>query len=341
MEVLMDNYIGIDVAKVTLQVFIPKKNLNVEIENSFDGLKKLYGKLKKQYRKSIDDIVFIYESTGSYSTILEQYCQTKEIKCFKVGAYQSASFSKVIKNRNKTDVVDARMLSQMHILAKSGDIKIPSRDEKAHQIRSFIKYYQSLVKEHIRQKNYLEAATYNLEDKYILKQVRKKITFLEKEQDTIIVKVMDIIKANPAYLEAYENITSIKGIGEKSGIILLYLFLRYPNASRQHVTALCGLDPIQRSSGTSIQHKERISKQGLSLVRAILFMPTMAAIQHNEEMKLMYDRLVERGKPRMSALIAVMRKIILLAHSLYKNNQQYDPARYLNFTQIKEVITIK
>ncbi|MBL0687129.1 MAG: IS110 family transposase, partial [Sulfurospirillum sp.] len=55
---------------------------------------------------------------------------------------------------------------------------------------------------------------------------------------------------------------------------------------RQHITALCGLDPIQRSSGTSVQHKERISKQGLSLVRAILFMPTMAAIQHNKEMKL-------------------------------------------------------
>ncbi len=333
----MKNYIGIDVAKATLQIYIPKSDSDIEITNSSEGLKKLYSKLKKQYKKEIKDIVFVYESTGAYSTILEQFSQEKEILCFKVGAYQSASFSKVIKNRSKTDKLDARMLSQMHILAKEKDIKVPKRDEKAHQIRSYIKYYQSLVKEHRRQSNYLEASTYNLEDKFILKQVKKKITSIEKEQSIIIEKTLEIIKANPTFKQAYENITSIKGVAEKSGIILLYLFLKYPNASRQQITALCGLDPIQRSSGTSVQHKERISKQGLSLVRAILFMPTMVSIQHNKEMKLIYNRLVERGKPKMLAQMAVMRKIILLAHSLYKNNQKYDENRYLNFTQIKEV----
>lgn len=333
----MEHYIGIDVAKATLQVFIPKNDLDVEIANSDKGLKSLYSKLKKLYKKSIDDIVFVYESTGAYSTILEHFAQLKNIKCFKVGAYQSASFSKVIKNRSKSDIVDARMLSQMHILAKDEDIKVPIRDEKAHQIRSYIKYYQSLVKEEIRQKNYLEASSFNLEDKFVLNQVQKKIDNLKKDQVDIIAKVMEIIKANSDYYEAYQNITSIKGIGEKSAIILLYLFLRYPNASRQHITALCGLDPIQRSSGTSVQHKERISKQGLSLVRAILFMPTMTSVRYNEEMKRVYENLVNRGKPKMLAQMAVMRKIILLAHSLYKNKEKYDEERYLKFTQLKKV----
>jgi len=335
MEVLMNNYIGIDVAKATLQVYIPKIDLDIEIANTNQGLKTLHSKLKKQYKKDINEIVLVYESTGAYSTILEHFAEEKKVKCFKVGAYQSASFSKVVKNRSKTDIVDARMLSTMHVIANDEDIKIPSRDIKAHQIRSYIKYYQSLVKDEIRAKNYLEAATFNLEDKFVIKQVEKKVQNLQKEQIDIIAKTMEIIKSNNEYYESYKNITSIKGVGEKSGIILLYLFLRYPNASRQHITALCGLDPIQRSSGTSVQHKERISKQGLSLVRAMLFMPTMAAIQHNEEMKLIYDRLVQRGKPKSLAQIAVMRKIILLAHSLYKNKEQYDEHRYLKFTQTK------
>jgi len=337
----MENYIGIDVAKATLQIYIPKSDVDIEIKNSSEGLKKLYSKLKKQYKKEIKNIIFVYESTGAYSAILEQFCQEKEILCFKVGAYQSASFSKVIKNRSKTDKLDARMLSKMYILAKKEDIKVPKRDEEAHQIRSYIKYYQSLVKEHIRQSNYLEASTYNLEDKFILKQVKKKIIAIEREKAMIIEKVLEIIKANSTYSQAYENITSIKGIKEKSGIILLYLFLKYPNASRQQITALCGLDPIQKSSGTSVQHKERISKQGLSLVRAILFMPTMVTILYNQEMKMIYNRLIERGKPKMLAQIAVMRKVILLAHSLYKNNQKYDENRYLMFTQIKEVNILK
>lgn len=331
----MENYIGIDIAKATLQVFIPKNDSDIEVANNDKGLKTLYAKLKKQYKKEIESVVFIYESTGSYSTILEHFCETKNIKCFKVGAYQSASFSKVIKNRSKSDTIDARMLSKMHILATDMDIKVPYRDTKAHQIRAYIKYYQSLIKEEIRQKNYLEAATFNLEDAFVLKRVEKKIKSIQQEQIEIIAKVVEIIKANPEYLEAYENITSIKGIGEKSGIVLLYLFLRYPNASRQHITALCGLDPIERSSGTSVQKKERISKQGISLVRGILFMPTMTSIQYNEQMKLVYERLLQRGKPKSLAQIAVMRKIILLAHSLYKNKQQYDEKRYLEFTQLE------
>jgi transposase len=332
----MSNYIGIDVAKSILQVFIPRSETDIEIANSQDGLKKLYAKLKKQYKKSMDEIVFVYESTGSYSAMLEHYCQTKQIKCFKVGAYQSASFAKVIKNRSKTDKLDARMLSQMHILAKEKDIKVPSKDQEAHRIRSLIKYYQSLVKEERRKANYLEAAVLNLEDSYVLQKVKRKIVQLQKEQTEVIEKIMEIIQVNSHYLEAYNHILSIKGIGQKSAIILLYLFLRYPNASRQQITALCGLDPIQRSSGTSVQYKERISKQGLSLVRDILYMPTMISVRYNDEMKMFYERLVERGKPKMVAQMAVMRKIILVAHSLYKNKQEYDPERYLQFHQIKK-----
>ncbi len=332
----MNNYIGIDVAKATLQVFIPINGINIEISNSLAGLKKLYSKLKKLYKKDINEIVFVYEVTGCYSTILEQYCQIKYIKCFKVGAYQSASFSKVIKNRNKTDKIDAKMLSQMHILAKEGEIEIPSRCKEAHKIRSLIKYYYSLVKEENRTRNYLESSTINLEDEFILKRVKRKIKNIKQEQEEVIKEAMSVININEEYKEAYKNITSIKGIGEKSAIILLYLFLRYPKASRQHLTALCGLDPIQRSSGTSVKHKQRISKQGLTLVRAILFMPVLTTTLHNEEMRLFYERLVNRGKPKMLAQMAVMRKMILLAHSLYKNKEQYDEKRYLRFTQIKE-----
>ena len=327
-----------DVAKSTLQVFIPKNEIDLEIENSKKGLKELYSKLKKLYKKSIDSIVFIYESTGSYSTTLEDYAQDKNILCFKVGAYQSSSFSKVVKNRSKTDKIDARMLSQMYILAKDGDIKVPSRDKEAHKIRSLIKYYQTLVKEERRKRNYLEAATYNLEDNYILKRVRKHIKQLQLEQQEVIDRILEIIANNKIYTQAFNNIKSIKGIGEKSAIILLYLFLHYPNASRTHITALCGLDPVQKNSGVSVKHKERISKQGLSIVRDILYMPILVTVRYNKEMKLVYDRLIERGKPKMVAQIAVMRKVILLAHSLYKNNEIYDENRYLKFKQIKKNI---
>lgn len=332
----MDNYIGIDVAKATLQIHLPKDQLDFEVANTKAGLIRLHKKLKQVYKEESDKAVWIYESTGSYSRPLEQFCEKREINCFKVGAYQSSSFSKTIKNRNKTDKVDARMLSGMHILIKEGDVKVPHRDEDAHQLRSYVKYYQALNKEKTRLKNYLEAGVFNQEDVYVLKQVRKRIEQIDREQEKLMGRCMIIIKSNRDYLTAYENITSIKGVGEKSGIALLYLFLRYPSASRGQITALAGLDPIRNESGTSIKRKSRISKQGTSLVRGILYMPILSVVQHNDEMKCFYDRLVEAGKPKMSAQIAVMRKIVLLAHSLFKSNQKYNETRYLDYVDFEK-----
>ena len=186
----MDNYIGIDIAKATLQVYIPKEPLDLEISNTKAGLNHLYKQLKLIYQEAFHNLVFVYESTGSYSRPLEQFCQKKEIDCFKVGAYQSASFSKTIKNRNKTDKVDARMLSAMYIIVGEGDIKVPYRDEDAHQLRSYVKYYQLLNKEKTRLKNYLEAANYNQEDHYVLNQVKKRIKQIDREQEKLIALSM-------------------------------------------------------------------------------------------------------------------------------------------------------
>jgi len=334
----MNHYIGIDVAKATLQVYVPEGNQDIELSNTQTALKTLYSKLKKIYKKEKEKIVLIYESTGSYSTVLENFAQKQNILCFKVGSAQSASFARTIKNRSKTDKADARMLCEMSILAKPKDIKVPYRDEKAHQIRSLMKYYQSLIKEQNRSSNYLEAAKYNKEDSYVIKKLQQKILKLKKEQKELITKILLIIENNTLYKKAYENIISINSIGEKSAIILLYLFLRYPNASRQHITALCGLDPIHRESGTSLKKRAKISKQGMSLVRSILFMPVMTAVITNDEMKYHYDKLLERGKCKSLAQIAIMRKIVLLAHSLYKNNEKYDSKKYLNHLDFKDGI---
>ncbi len=157
-----------------------------------------------------------------------------------------------------------------------------------------------------------------------------------REREEILEKVIEIIESNKKYKRAYENIRSITAVGKKSAAILLYLFLRYPDASRNQIVALCGLDAIERESGTSLKKRPKISKKGITLVRGNLFMPTLCSIQTNEELKAFYNRLVKRGKSKPTAVIATMRKMILLAHSLYKNDQTYDPKRYMKFMQNKK-----
>jgi hypothetical protein len=96
--------------------------------------------------------------------------------------------------------------------------------------------------------------------------------------------------------QKFENITSIIGIGDRAAIALIHLFISYPNANRQEIVALTGLDAIENTSGTSVQRRIRISKKGSSIYRSMLFMPVLSAVQHNPYMKLFYDRLKNNGK---------------------------------------------
>ena len=137
-----------------------------------------------------------------------------------------------------------------------------------------------------------------------------------------------IITKDDKLKQGFENIKSIIGIGEKSAIVLLHLFLKYPDANQREITSLVGLDPIEKSSGTSVRGKMRISKAGSKIYRGTMFMAVMSAIRHSEYFKIFFERLQAKGKHTTLIQIAVMRKMIVIAHSLYKNNQAFDEKRY-------------
>ena len=336
----MNKYIGIDVAKATLQVYIPKVNIDLEIENNPKAIKQLYMKLKKHYKKEYKELIFVYEPTGSYSTFLDRFSMEHSICCYKVKPSQSSAFAKTLDHRNKSDKIDARLLHQMGAIAKEHQIEIPYIDEDAHKLQSLYKYLRRIIKDRTALSNYLEAVVLHQEDPFVIKRLRSKIKAFKKEEEELIQQMLDFIRSNPKYQQAFENITSIKGIGPIAGLALFTLFLRYPNASRKKITALCGLDPVTRRSGTSVNTRGRISKQGNKAIRETLFMPAIISINYNTEFKSMFNRLKDNGKHTTVAQIAVMRKLILLAYSLYKNDTKYDPERYLQYQQAKKDVTM-
>lgn len=138
-----------------------------------------------------------------------------------------------------------------------------------------------------------------------------------------------MIERDTEYKERFLAITSLKGIGNISGLALFELFMQKGNASSKEMVALCGLNPIEVSSGSSLKRKSRISKQGSRLVRSVLFMPTLTAINHNPHMRIVYDRLKENGKHSSVAQIAVMRKMVVIAFSLFKTKGRYDIERFM------------
>jgi len=88
------NCIGIDVSKASIDVHISKNNQDLVFDNNFKNFKSLFLKLKKIYKKEIEDIVFIFEPTGSYSEALRKYCSIQSIKCFIINPKQFSNYAK-------------------------------------------------------------------------------------------------------------------------------------------------------------------------------------------------------------------------------------------------------
>lgn len=112
-------------------------------------------------------------------------------------------------------------------------------------------------------------------------------------------------------------------VGQIGGIALLHLFIKYPEAKQRQITSLARLNPMYKQSDSSLQTLYKISKSGSVFYRGSLFMGVMTAARYDENFKAFYTRLKANGKHTTQAQIAVMRKMILVAHSLYKNDRQY------------------
>ena len=320
----MSYCIGIDISKASINVHIQKNNQDFIFENSPKGFKSLFSKLKKIYKKEIGNLIFIFEPTGSYSEALRKYCSQKEIKCFIINPKQFSNYAKALGVEVKNDIEDARVLSKALHLAKDGQVKVPVFNEDVEHIKELMSYYKFTKKQTTQQKNHLESLTSKDGDSFSIKELKKSIEESIKKELRVIEQVQTLIDSTDAYRVAYENITSIKGVGQIAGIVLLHLFLKYPEANQRQITSLTGLNPVYRQSGTSVQSGYRIAKSGASIYRSVLFMSVFTAVRYDKNFKSFYEQLKSKGKHTTSAQIAVMRKIILTAHSLYKNNRKYD-----------------
>jgi len=306
-------YIGIDVSKKDLSVFDGKdlKFINQEGLTSF----KKY--LKKKY--SLSEIVIIFEPTGVYSLYLKEFCAENSIKSYILNPKQSHNFARALGIRPKTDKIDARTLYQFHKLINLKDIKVPKIDQVAKTLANYLVSYEFALKQRISLSHHLES----LRDKQLIALIKKEQKRAKKLEDKIFHDILEYLSKNQNLKEDYQRLSTIPGIGEKAAIALLTLFKTYPGTSREQITALAGLDPVKRESGTSVKYKVKISKNGKGIYRKILYLPTLCATIHNQKIKIFYQRLLANHKPKKLAIIASMRKILLIAHAMYRDKTEY------------------
>jgi transposase len=308
-------YIGIDVSKKDLAVFDGKKDLKFINKEGLNAFKKY---LKKRY-KTFADLVIIFEPTGIYSFNLKEFCAENNIKAYIVNPKRSHNFARSLGIRPKTDKIDARILYPFHKLIDEKDIKVPKIDQQAKALASYLTSYDFALRQRISLSNHLES----LQDKRLIDLMKKDLKRAKKLEDKIFHDIKEYVSKNQNLEEDYQRLSTIPGIGEKAAITLLTLFKTYPGTNRAQITALTGLDPVRRESGTSVKGKVKISKNGKAIYRKVSYLPAICATVHNQKIKIFYQRLLAHHKPKKLAIIASMRKILLIAHAMYRDKTEY------------------
>lgn len=203
------------------------------------------------------------------------------------------------------------------------------------QLQATARRIYQLNAEKCREENRLEAlAVSGIQAKALSGDIRRSIAGFERRILALEKAAMELIARDPELHRCFELMISIKGIAKRSAIRLLgELALLPKDMKAPQWVAQAGLDPRVRQSGTSLDGHRYISKAGNRYIRAALFMPAMVAIQKEPAAAAFYSLLVEkRGKKKMIAITAVMRKLLTSLHGMLKSNTPFNPDKFRNPT---------
>ncbi len=312
-------FIGIDISKLTFDAaYILNSSY---IHKQFTNNPKGFGEFSLWMNKSKKEVYTCLEATGIYSFDLAQYLSQQNVQVMVVNPIITHAFFKMELNRNKTD---AQLISRYceHVVL-TGDYKKKSYQPKGvdyEAIQRLVTRCNQLEKSKTQENNRLEASANT--------QASRSIKRLQKAIDNEIVRVKktiaDIVKNNQTLSQQVDLLVSINGIGERTAwSILAYIGdINFFSNSKQ-IASYAGLTPKIIQSGTSID-KSSLSKLGHKRLRKSLYMPALVAIRHNPVLKAVYERLVNNGNPKKVAIVAVMRKLLILSYGVLKSEKPFD-----------------
>jgi transposase len=190
-------------------------------------------------------------------------------------------------------------------------------------LQTCIRYLNTLIAERDREKTRL----HSVKNDHVADVVKATINFYSQSISQMELKINEHIKMFSKLQYQVKLLKSVKGIGDKTAWqILAELHVEDgKNLNVKAQVAHAGLAPRQFQSGSSVNGKPRICKTGNRRLRKALYMPAMSAIRHNPQLREFYHRLLAKGKLKMVALVAVMRKLLVLAIGILNNDTPFDP----------------
>lgn len=320
-------FIGADIGKAKVHCVLlldpdKGKKRNKAVPNTPEGMKQLLVWAGKQTGESVDQLHVIMEATGPYH-------ETAAYTLFEAGARVSVVNPKQLKDyangighKAKNDPRDALAL------ADYGAHRRPRAWQPPHpefrQLQALLQRLEALDKDLQRERNRQEKATVSADSTQVSNSLQRTIAFLEQEKARLRNEIDQHIDGHPHLRDDRERLLSIPGVGpvlSRWALMLLQHGQRFDSAAQ--FAAYLGITPNEHTSGSSVHARPRMSKTGPAHLRAKFYMASIVAIRCNPTVQAHYERLLERGKCKMSALGGAMRKLAHICFGVIKNQANF------------------
>ncbi len=295
---------GVDVSAKTLTVV--RRRDGEEEEKEFSNDPNGHRELLKWVGKRAKVCV---EATGVYHLQLALTLRAAGVEVMVLNPRVAKDFAKALSNRSKTDLVDAWTL--VEYVERMEFIGWTAPSDAVLELRELGRRMSELVQAGVDEKNRLHAKTASGISKAVVADVKAHVAQIEKRIKQIETAAVGVVESDANLRKQFEILKRIRGVGRRSAIHLLAeLAVLDPTMTVKQLVAYAGLDPRVYDSGTSVAKPARISKVGNARLRAILYMNALSAVRHDRGARLFFAGLIARGKKKMQALVAVMRKLL-------------------------------
>jgi transposase len=306
--------IGIDISKDQLEVYVHPEGSRRQCANDTAGHAALIAWITPKQPTRV-----VFEATGAYHRGLQKALAKAGLPGIKINPWQARRFAEATGRRTKTDPVDAAILARFGATLQP-EIR-PAPDPAIEGLAELLAARRALVKDRTATLNRGQNLTLPLlkrQNQQQLKQIEGQIKDIDREQAALVAK-HDRLKAR------FDILLSIPGLGAVSALAMLIDMPELGAMDAKRTASLAGLAPITRQSG-NWQGKSHI-QGGRAPLRQALYMPALVAIRFNAPLKATYLALRKAGKPAKLAIVAIMRKLLVMANALLRDNRKWTAER--------------
>lgn len=306
-------FVGIDVSKARLDVAYRPDGTASSEANDAQGIARLVARLQ-----ALRPALIVLEATGGLEVPLAVAAAAAGLVVAVVNPRQVRDFAKATGRLAKTDRIDAAVLAHFADAIRPEARPLP--DDEARQLDALVARRRQLIEMRTAEQNRLGSTTAAV----VRRDLEAHIAYLTGQVEGLDKELEQSIEASPCWKAKDELLRGVPGIGKVVSRTILATLPELGTLTNKRISALVGLAPMARDSGT--MHGRRCIAGGRGAVRSLLYMAALTGKRYNPVLKAFYDRLIAAGKATKVALTAVMRKLLTIINSMVRHNQPWDPA---------------